>query len=265
MKTRSIVALAAVAGLAAGASAQVISTAGITANLGLTWIEDPSFSHNDNGVLEPGEHALIVMAVSFAGQNTTASFSPGIGTFTSGLVLGLGSAYVDIRSAAGDASGLYNGGVTVPASTSVGPNNTGGTTGYGVRNPWRLGGNVANGTQGTPNGFQNVGPGQLPTDPSVANSANPIPGMERLGWAPNSYAQRTQTFTVSGAVGTNNNVVGLYLDLDGSVGNPGQTGAAAYLLTSAISFGSVNIPLAPAPSSLALLGLGGLVAGRRRR
>jgi hypothetical protein len=264
MKTRSIVALAAVAGLAAGASAQVISTAGVTATLSLSWMEDPAFPHNDDGVLEPGEHALIIMAVSFTGQNTAASFSPGVGTFTSGLILGLGSAYIDIRSAAGDATGLYNGGITVPPSTSVGPNNTGGTTGYGIRNPWRLGGNVANGTQAA-NGFQNIGPGQLPTDPSVANTTAPIPGMERLGWAPTSYAARTQTFTVAGAAGTNNNVVGLYLDLDGSVGNPGTTGAAAYIATSNITFGSVNIPLAPAPASLALLGLGGLIAGRRRR
>jgi len=110
------------------------------------------------------------------------------------------------------------------------------------------------------NGFQNIGPGQLPTDPSGANTTAPLNGLERLGWAPNSYSTRTQTFTVLPAAGTNNNVVGLYLDFDG-----GTTGGAAYIPTSAITFGSVNIPIAPAPASLALLGLGGLVAGRRRR
>jgi hypothetical protein len=231
----------------------------VNATLSLSWIEDPAGPHNGNGVLDTGETALIVMDISFTGQNTAASFSPSIGSFSSGTILGLGSAYVDIRSTAGDAAGLYNGGITVPASTSVGPNNTGGTTGYGVRSGWRLGGNVANGTQAA-NGFQNIGPGQLPTDPSGANTANPISGAERLGWTPTSYAQRTQTFTVSGAVGTNNNVVGLYFDLDG-----GTTGGAAYLTNANINFGSVNIPIAPAPASLALLGLGGLVAGRRRR
>lgn len=260
MKTRSIVALAAVAGLAAGANAQLISTAGINATLSLSWSEDPAFTHNDNGILETGEHALITMNVSFTGQNTAANFNPPIGSFSSGTILGLASAYIDIRSTSGDATGLYNGGITVPTSTSVGPNNNNtGTSGYGVRGGWRLGGNVANGTQAT-NGFQNVGPGQLPLDPPSANVTNPINGMERLGWAPASYALRTQTFTVAGALGTNNNVVGLYLDLDG-----GTTGGAAYVPTSAITFGSVNIPLAPAPASLALLGLGGLVAGRRRR
>jgi len=262
MKTRSIIALAGMAGLAASASAQVISTAGVTANAALTWQEDPAFTHNDNGILETGEHALITMNLSWQGQNTAVTFSPSVGSFASGTVLGLGSAYIDIRSTAGDATGAYNGGITVPASASTGPNNNNtGTSGYGVRGGWRLGGNVANGTIAA-NGFQNIGPGQLPTDPTVANTTAPLNGLERLGWAPNSYAARTQTFTVSPAAGTNNNVIGLYLDFDG-----GTTGGAAYLPTSAITFGSVNIPIQgiPAPASFALLGLGGLVAGRRRR
>ncbi len=260
MKTRSIVALAALAGLASGASAQIISTAGISATMTLSWIEDPTGPTNNNGVLDQGERALIIMNLSFTGQNSAASFAPPIGPFSGGTILAFGSAYVDIRSTAGDATGLYNGGVTVPASTSTGPNNgTTGTSGYGVRGGWRLGGNVANGTQAA-NGFQNIGPGQLLTDPTGANTTAPLNGLERLGWTPNSYTTRTQTFSVMPAAGTNNNVIGLYFDLDG-----GTTGGAAYLLTSAITFGSVNIPIAPAPASLALLGLGGLVAGRRRR
>ena len=260
MKTRSIVALAAVAGLAAGANAQIFQAGqGVSATLSLTWIEDPTGPTNGNNVLDQGERALILMQISFAGQNTLANFTPGIGPFTSGTILGLGSCYVDIRSNAGDATGLYNNGVTNPPSTSVGPlAGSTGTSGYGVRGGWRLGGTVANGSP-IANGFQNIGPGQLPTDPSLANATNPITNADRLGWTPNSYATRTQTFQVFGAAGTNNNVVGLYCDLDG------QTGGAAYILTSAITFGSVNIPIAPAPASLALLGLGGLVAGRRRR
>jgi len=201
------------------------------------------------------------MDLSFAGQNTVVSFSPPVGPYSGGTILGLGSAYIDIRSLSGDATGVYNGGITTPTSTSVGPNNNNaGTSGYGIRGGWRLGGNVANGSSAA-NGFQNMGPGQLPTDPTIANVTNPITGAERLGWAPASYAQRTQTFTVAGAVGTNNNVVGLYLQFDSGA----TVGGAAYLNTSAITFGSVNIPIAPAPASLALLGLGGLVAGRRRR
>jgi hypothetical protein len=81
-----------------------------------------------------------------------------------------------------------------------------------------------------------------------------------LGWQPSSYAQRTQTFTVAGAVGTNNNVVGLYLDRDG-----GTSGMAAYLRTSAVTFGSVDIPIVPGPAGIAALGFGGLIASRRHR
>ena len=258
MKTRSILALTAVAGLATAANAQFITTAGISAQLTLSWVEDPAFAHNDNGVLETGERALILMNAAFTANNPDVSFNPPIGTFTHGTVLGLASCYLDLRSAAGDATGAYNGGVTAPTGTSTGPNagNTG-TSGYGVRGLWRLGGAVANGTPAS-NGFQNIGPGQLPPDPSSANTTNPISNLERLGWAPASYSTRTQTFAVSPAGGTAQ-AVGLYMDLDGVLGG------AAYLQNTAVTFGSVNIPIAPAPGSLALLGLGGLVLARRRR
>jgi len=269
MKVQSVLALAAMAGLAASASAQVITTAGVTCTISLSWSEDPAFPHNGNGILDPGEQALITASLAFTdptGGASTISFSPAIGPFGGGYITGLGTAYLDLRSTAGDATGLYNGGVTVPASTSVGPSaNTGGTTGYGVRGGWRLGGNAANG-QPVSNGFSNFGPGQLPTDPSVANVTNPITNIIRMGWSPSSYAQRTQTFSVSGAAGAGANAVGLYIDLDGTGGpGTGTVGGVAYIPLSSISFGSVNIPVAPAPASLALLGLGGLIAGRRRR
>ncbi len=262
MTVRSLVAFTCLSGLAAAASAQVITTPGITATLSLTWMEDPAFPHNDNGDLEPGEHALITMSLSFTGQNSAVSFSPPLGSFTGGTVLGLASAYVDIRGTGGDPSGQYNGGVTLPPSSSTGPNsNNTGTSGYGVRGGWRLGGNVANGTP-VFNGFQNIGPGQLPTDPTGANVTNPIAAIERLSWVPNSFSFRYQTFSVMPAAGTNNNVVGLYLDLDG-----GTTGAAAYLPTSSITFGSVAVPIGiPSPGGLVVLAVGGLgVGGHRRR
>jgi len=261
MKIQSVLALVAAAGMASAASAQsFITTTGISATFSSTWIEDPSGPHNDNGLLETGEKALIITNLTFTGMDTSVDFSPAVGAFGSGVVLGLGAAYFDIRSSAGDASGLYNGGITNPTSTSVGPNNTGGTTGYGVRSGLRVGANAANG-QPAANGFINVGPGQLPSDPSGVNVAgvSPINGLHRLGWTPNSYAARIQTFNLTGALGAGQTVVGLYLDFDGN------TGGVAFIPLNRITFSSVNIPLAPAPASLALLGLGGLVAGRRRR
>jgi hypothetical protein len=255
--TRLAALLASAAGSAA--SAQIITSSWVTARLDLDWQEDPVYPHNDNGVLEPGERALMLMTLSFTGQFSRVVFNP-IGAFSSGTITGLGSAYVDIRSAAGDFTGLFNGGITSPTSASVGPNaDITGTSGYGVRGGWRLGGNIANG-QPAPAGFVNIGPGQLPTDPSGANQTNPIANVERLAWQPLTFTQRTQTFAVLPAAGTTNNVVGLYLDLDG-----GTTGGAAYVMTSRITFGSVNIPIAPAPAGLSLLGVGGLAFASRRK
>jgi len=259
MKVQSVLALAAMAGLASSASAQFITTPGITADVHLSWVEDPSGPTNNNGILDQGEKALIFCTITIT-NNVAVQFSPAIGPFSSGTVLGLGTAYLDIRSASGDATGLYNNGITAPTSTSTGPNaNTAGTSGYGVRGGWRLGGNAANG-QPVSNGFANIGPGQLPTDPSGAHTDNPLTNLIRLGWAPNSYAERTQNFAVGGALGAGANAIGLYLDLDG-----GTTGGIAYVPLNNVTFGHVDIPIAPAPASLALLGLGGLVAGRRRR
>ena len=259
MKIQSVLAVVAAAGLASTAGAQVITTSGISCNISLSWVVDPTGPSNGDTTLDPGERALILASVSFTGGNPLVNFSPSIGAFTSGTIVGLGTCYMDIRSAAGDASGLYNNGLTNPASTSVGPNaGSTGTSGYGVRGGWRLGANAANG-QPVANGFANIGPGQLPTDPSLGNSTNPIANIDRLGWTPNSYATRTQTFSAAGAAGAGANAIGMYLDLDG------QTGGVAYIPLANVTFGSVNIPIAPAPASLALLGLGGLVAGRRRR
>jgi hypothetical protein len=227
MNTRAVAALAAVAGFGVGASAQIISTPRVTTTLSLNWMKDSTSRHDATRDLEFDERALIMMNISFTGQNTPVNSSPNVGAFSSGADLGLSPAYLDIRSTLGDSSGLYNGGISVPPATFVGPN-TAGASGYGVRSGWRPGGNVASGSPASP-GFQNIGPGQLPSDPSSVIATNPITGAERLSWAPNSFTERFQTLTVSGAVGTNDNVVGLYVDLDGTVGG------AAYLPTSAIS------------------------------
>jgi hypothetical protein len=45
---------------AASASARVSTTRGIAVDLSMNWRQDPVFTHNDNGVLEPGEPAMVV-------------------------------------------------------------------------------------------------------------------------------------------------------------------------------------------------------------
>ncbi len=252
------ISMLALAGLVTAASAQIITTPGISARLDLTWQEDPAYPHNDNGVLEPGERALLRMTLSFSGQTTRVEFAPPIGQYSSGTILGFASAYFDVRSESVEATGLYNGGVTVPASSSVGPNaNSSGTSGYGIRGGWRLGGSVANG-QPSADGFANTAPGISLTELPL-NFPNPISNMERLGWAPASYTQRTVGFSVFPAATAGSRLLGLELDLDG-----GTTGATTFVPLGSVALGTVNIPIAPSPASLILLGVCGLVPRRRR-
>ncbi len=245
-------------GLAAGASAQVITTPGITATLDLTWQEDPAFAHNDNGVLEPGERALLLMSESFTGQSTLVTVSPPIAEHTVGLLFGFGIAYVDIASLSPDASGLYNNGLTLPASTSTGPNSSSaGTSGYGVRGGWRIGGNRANG-QPALNGFISVAPGQLTTEPEVWRSDNPISNIDRLGWLPTSFDPRTVTFSVRPSASAGADALGLVLEFDGPDFRIG------YLPPASISYGSVDIPIAPSPGGLVVLGMSTALIRRGR-
>jgi hypothetical protein len=247
--------------ITASASGQVVTTPGITANVSLSWQEDPAFAHNDNGVLEPGEHALMLLSVSFTGQFSQVQFSPPLGAYSSGTIMGFSDALLDLKAPSGDATGLYNNGITSPSSTSTGPNaDTSGASGYGVRGGWRFG-NASNGTPG-PNGFINIQPIDLlsdPSDPSQIVTLNPITNLDRLGWAPNSYAPRTLTFGTGPAtvIGSGNGVV-LYV-----------TGDATHILSvflpnSSVTFGQVQIPIAPGPSGAAAL-LTGLVFASCRR
>jgi hypothetical protein len=241
--------LLAVAGLATAAAGQVITTPGISVSLDLTWQEDPAFPHNDNGVLEPGEHALILMSESFIGQGSSVSISPPLGAYSVGDIEGFGGAALDLLSGSADGSGSYNGGVTYPASASLGPNaDTSGTSGYGIRSHFRLGGNIANG-QPVQSGFAGIGPGQFPGgEPTNISMLNPITNLERLGWSPTSYAQRTTTFSLGPSSQAGAQAIALYLFFDGGV-----TAGWGYVPFASVTFGSVDIPIVPAPAGLSLI------------
>src|SRR5690606_17311556 len=129
MKTRAILALSAVAGLAAGASAQFQPsfTTDSTVTINLTWSE---VNGNGNNMLDPGESAHIRMSVSFSNQNAVANFAPSIGTFGSGTIRGLGSGFLDLNGSGG-AEGSWN----------LDPNE-----GYGVDETWDITGGQGHGT-----------------------------------------------------------------------------------------------------------------------
>jgi len=256
MKTRATLALALVAGLPAAAQAQE------SFQVIYTWNEviagTITVPAQTNSVVDEGEGARIRVGVTALINGTTAigqtiaytTPAPG-GT---GTVKGIGSVVYDLI---GDASAT---GAWMPSGTGfLGPGapfNNGQTPGT-----VQPGGNAIHGMGGA----QFITPGQ---------SANPINNNQQIFrgvWTPGSYAQRTVNFLARGSVlvppGEGNSLlfsygIGTGFDSNGDPFNFDLL-AGKYVGT---NFGQgLNIPVAPAPSSIALLGLGALIAGGRRR
>ncbi len=247
---RITLALSAVSGLCAAAAAQSFTTDS-SIDFTLTWREATSSggtSPGSNGILDPGEFALITLTTSFTNENGTAGFSPPIGTFTSGTIRGFGTAFLDINGNGNDSRGAFN--IDNP------PANAAGTAGFGVRSVWRL---VGNGTVNpASNGIINLQFGQFVASPALARTENPITNVYRFLWVPNSFAVPFAVFTPAGASIAGNQAGAVYLDFDGAVG------ASVYVDPSNITYHGVSIPIdIPSPATLALLGLA--AAMRRRR
>ena len=244
MKTRAILALTALAGLAAAANAQSPSTTGstLTYTLGVTVI-----GGNAALPLEPGESALVQLNVSMSGQNTTATYTPPSPAPGSGTIRGIGSGFIDFQGTAnngGNANGTWN---TDFVNPGLGP----------IADTWDL---VGPGGWGTPansgSNLTNIQFRQFPVSPGAIVTTNPVNLMYQALWTPGSYANRTVTFNIVAALA--------------SQGNPSsvmfKTSTTTLAGVNCLSaFNGVSFAVIPAPSSLALLGLGGLVVGRRRR
>ena len=256
---RALFSTAAAAGLAAAARAQSFTNDSHIA-LPLTWREvnsagQPITGPSANGILEPGEYALLsVTPVSFTNQFAIANFSPPLvyssGRFNSGQIIGLGTAFFDLlgQPGLGGTQGIFN---------NQGANGTG-TSGYGVRGQWRL---VDNGTiNAGRDSIINIEPGQAPPR-GPYNTSDPITNLFRALWQPDSFAPRTVNFHLAAAAPAGNEIGAVVVEFasgffaDWIYVNP-QTG---------ITFGSINIPIAPAPPGLALLALAAPIAARRRR
>ncbi len=188
--------LTVVAGLAAAASAQT-----------LTYSWSVSDTGNGDGVIEPGESALLTMS----------------GTMDPGAT-GFAGSIFDIIGVSNWDTG------TVDAYENMLDALTG---------PGNLQGN---------NDITGIEAFQLPPlfNPQF-DASNPIT-LYKITWTPSDYSARTVDVVDGNHL--NNDV---YTDTFGtSVPYQGVTGRASFQVV-------------PAPASMALLGLGGLVAGRRRR
>ncbi len=256
MKTRATLALAVVAGLPAAVAAQEV------VSVTYSWLEvvagttTPIAAGVANSVVDPGEGARIRLGVTalINGTNavgqTIAYTNPTNGT---GTVRGLGAVVYDL---VGDNNGATaNGNWT--SLLGAGAPFTNGQTG-GTAQP---GGSTVQGMGGS----QFIGPG------GSVNNANNNQQVFRGVWTPGSYVNRTVNFLAKASAlvpaGQGNSVLLAY-GLASDFNAQGDPYTFDQLVGKYIAVGGgngLNIPVAPAPSSLALLGLGALVAGGRRR
>ncbi|MBX3377931.1 MAG: PEP-CTERM sorting domain-containing protein [Phycisphaeraceae bacterium] len=264
MKTRATLALAVVAGLPAAASAQE------TFNVVYSWEEVIAGTitpvGSPNGVVDPGEAARVRLQVTAlvngsnaVGQNTTVT-NPVTQQPVTGTIKGIGALTYDIvgDNGANTANGTWGGFI----GGFVGPTGNGAPFSAGTVSPGTVqaGGNSIFGTGGS----QFIASGAGVT----ANGTNNNVQIFRGVWQPADYSARTVNWRARASVlvpaGEQNSVLVAYaLGTDQNTGDEFDIYVGKYIGS---TFGTgVNIPVAPAPSSLALLGLGALVAGGRRR
>jgi hypothetical protein len=246
MKTRVGLMLAVVGGMAAAASAQQITPGSVAYTL-----EYDRVAANGTvigpGTLQPGESARLRLRFNYSPAYGTAVTFPSsilVGSSGSGTIEGFWSGNLNVNGTGGTQgtwSGVTAGSLPVRRQLT-GPFNAAGAAGAGTVN--------AAGT-----GLENLQPGQFTGNIDSVNSSNNFI-VWTGAWTPTDYASRTVTFSLAAgslglptylAVRDNN---GLELPVAGTVGD---------------TRGSVSFQIIPAPSSLALLGLGGLMAARRRR
>lgn len=246
MKTRAILALTAAAGLAGVANAQTTTSA---SSVTMTVFFAGDVGGDNDGIVEPGERAQLGIAISWTGFNTVGSFTPAVSGATSGTLRGLGGGFVDLLGTGGVA-GTWD-------------DNPNGANAQGVQNALFDAGVL--GTPG-PNGLANVQFAQLPSSANGINTLQFPAGAPiwLAQWTPADYSARNVSFNGQAALAAGSTPFSVLFRIVNSAGGVGV--ASAFVVGANTSFvGSGNIPIAPAPSSLALLGLGALVAGRRRR
>ena len=238
--------------LAAAAHGQ-FGTSAVTFAFPLRWEE---VNGNANGVLEPGESARLRFDVSITPAVNTIIpfFDPPGGT---GVLRGVAGALLDLSFQNAGGGTFQLDGVTAGI-----PN--------GLRPEWNLVGTTGNGYYSAlESAVRNIQVGQFPRNaspydpvlnPLGTREENPIENVYTMVWTPNSYSPRSATVSV--VLGSTHTwvepAVVVQTNPDPSVA-PGI--ARCY---GAFTYGSVHIPVVPAPAS-GLLAVAVVVLGARRR
>jgi hypothetical protein len=272
MKTRALLAVLAVAGTAAAVSAQPSVT--------LTW-NWVNLRTNTQVALEPNDSAAVWVNLAY---------TPVVGQAlpNGNINQGLASLFVDLHA---EGSGNANAGdwfytgfhptTAFPGTPEIqgfGTNVPQGYTGpgsmplnplhWGRRNDWFHGGwalgdaaiyQAAGSAKNNPHTLAAIQAGQFPTG-TTGNAFNPLNELWRGMFTPADYSDRNivwQPRTAEASLTSGISFYGL---------PPGGSALVPFVVPiENINWGSLSIPVIPSPSSLALLGLGGLIAARRRR
>jgi hypothetical protein len=235
MKTRSIVALAAVAGFAAAANAQdhmTLTWSWVHIQAGTTTVITPAVA----GKVSENEGVEFRANIAWGPQFGTIRTSQATGI--SGPIEGFAKAVIDFDSS-GNSNGYFH---------NV------------LRNPGLGGAPVI-----TPDRVGAIQLGQFGIVGSTINTNNPLNNVVRIRWTPNDWTERTVVFTPSGSP-----ITQFYGELYINFGGPQGSGEEIYTTyridNSLFDAGAaMAIEVIPSPASVALLGLGGLIVARRRR
>lgn len=271
MKTRAVLVLASVAGLASAANAQFQTQGTVTYTLssqifgqgpGTPWSAPVAGGNGDN-IVQSGEGVLFKVTIGMSiapGAATTAGGSSLGGALTWAPSIQAGS------SGTGTNAGFWGGDLNL---TGSGAGNAAGTWSDGTA-AWALSvrrrlsiasaGGATGSVTGTGNGLTDIQPAQFGGDADGINHTNNFVTFQAL-WIPAAGDSGVVNFGLGiGSLNLASLVAASDSQYDNGYVLPvALTTASAYAGNQAIT---VSIP---GPSSLALLGLGGLVAGRRRR
>jgi hypothetical protein len=234
--TRHLAAVLLAVGMTATSLAQTV-TQGSTVTFSLAWSD---INGTPNHILERGESVLFQLSVSFTNQNTVASFTPPVGSLSSGTIRAFGAGFLDLRGVA-SAAGSWD---LDPAH------------GYGVDGVWDLVGPAGYGTpQNSGATLIDIQFGQFSPNPFF-NTTNPIPNIWSGLWTPENYAPRAVSFTLGPGTHSGGFASSVLL-------RAGTTTAVAAFCPAIL--GSALIPIVPAPGSTAILAAAATLAARRSR